>query len=154
MLSNPKPRLRLFAVAIIILAATGVVDATYLTIKHYTGGPVPCAITSGCETVTTSSYSVVAGVPVALAGAAYYLVMLVMGIIIVETRSVRWIHRLAWCSLAGLLASAYLVYLQAAVLHAYCIYCLASAATSTILFVVAWWLKRWVKHTQDITLPV
>lgn len=154
MLSNPKPRLRLFAISLIVIAAIGLVDASYLTLKHYTGGPLPCVITSGCEVVTTSSYSVVAGVPVALGGAVYYLVMLIMGIIVFETRSIRWIHRLAWCSIAGLLASAYLLYLQAAVLQAYCIYCLASAGSSTLLFLVAWWFKRWVKHTQDITLPV
>src|SRR3989344_1559205 len=37
----------------------GLVDASYLAAKHYTGTIPPCAIVKGCEVVTTSQYAAV-----------------------------------------------------------------------------------------------
>ena len=55
-----------------LLALVGLADSVYLTISHYTKEPVPCSIVEGCETVLTSSYAEVAGVPIAAFGAAAY----------------------------------------------------------------------------------
>ena len=62
------------------------IDASYLATKHYSGTIPPCAIVKGREAVTTSQYAVVGGVSVALLGAIYYLVVLIISIAIIETR--------------------------------------------------------------------
>ncbi|MDQ3221115.1 MAG: hypothetical protein M3Q26_10310, partial [Acidobacteriota bacterium] len=49
--------------AAVVVALAGLVDAMYLTVKHYTEEPVPCSIIEGCEMVLTSSYAEIAGVP-------------------------------------------------------------------------------------------
>ena len=48
----------------------GLADALYLTIEHLAGRSVPCSVTGGCEEVLTSSYAVIAGIPLAAVGAA------------------------------------------------------------------------------------
>lgn len=144
--SGPHNRFRLFGAALLVFALIGFIDAAFLTIKHYSGGPIPCALTTGCELVTTSSYAVVVGIPVALLGALYYLAMIIGGAVIVETGSLVWAKRVALFSLLGLGASVYFVTLQAAVLRAYCLYCLGSAATSTALFLVSLWMWRWARR--------
>src|SRR5918912_4308825 len=58
--------------AIALLSLIGLGDAVYLTVKHITGGIVPCTITGGCEQVLNSSYATVGGVPLALIGAIAY----------------------------------------------------------------------------------
>jgi uncharacterized membrane protein len=129
-------------IAMMIVALAGLADASYLTVKHYTGSAIGCTIFHGCDQVTTSKYSVVAGVPVALFGALYYLVMLILltaGLTTGQQTTIKWVALLTW---AGLLASLYLLYLQAFVLHAYCIYCLGSVLTSMLLFIFGLVLSR------------
>lgn len=103
------------------LALGGLVVAGYLTWAHYSDESVLC-VTGGCETVQSSEYAAVAGVPVAVLGLAAYATMLVL---------------LAWDSgyarlgaatlaLVGLLFSAYLLVLQLFVIEAVCIWCLVN----------------------------
>ncbi len=114
----------------------GFADAAYLTIEHYFSVPLPCTIFNGCEAVTTSVYSVLAGIPVALLGALYYLTVFILLACAIDT------HKKIFASLAmkvtpfGFFASLYFVYLQIFVIKAICLYCMVSATTSTILFVL------------------
>lgn len=147
--SLPPNKLRAFAVAFLVVAAVGFVDATYLTIEHYANRVPPCFITSGCDTVTTSSYATVAGVPVALAGALYYLVMIIGSAVVIETKQARWLRYLAVFSLAGLGSTVYLVSIMAFVLKAWCIYCLGSAVTSLALFVIGAFAWRKTRTPSD-----
>src|SRR5512132_1749026 len=55
-----------------LLALLGLADAIYLTVEHVTGQSVRCTIISGCSEVLSSSYAVVAGIPLAAIGAAAY----------------------------------------------------------------------------------
>src|SRR3989344_4887040 len=73
LLLKPSPRsYKGIALAFLILSLAGFVDSTYLTAKHFLGTPVPCSLLEGCETVLSSPYSVVAGIPVALFGSLLY----------------------------------------------------------------------------------
>lgn len=146
-----KSKVRGFAIAFLIIAAIGFADAGYLTWKHYANTAVPCFITTGCDTVTTSSYAVVAGIPVALGGAFYYLVMVIGAMLAIETGRTVWLKRMTIFSLCGLAASIYLVSVMAFVLHAYCIYCFGSAATSTLLFILSAFL--WPKLRRGNNPP-
>ena len=143
---RPLAEVRTAVVAVfLIVALIGFADATFLTVEHYRGVIPPCTATSGCETVLTSPYAVILGVPVSLLGALYYFVIALGAFVYLEARhgsgSLAAHHNsiLKWLLMAtvlGFLMSLWFVYLQAFVLHSYCQYCLGSAITSTILFVM------------------
>lgn len=118
-----------------VLALIGLGDAIYLTVHHYTAVPVPCGLTGGCETVLTSSYAEFAGVPLAAFGAFAYFVAFSLAILTAFGNRTMWmlfgVQTLIMATVSG-----YLLYLQAAVIGAFCQFCLVSAATSLSLFIV------------------
>ena len=118
------------------VAALGFIDATYLTVEHYRGAVLTCTITGDCQSVVTSAYSAIVGVPVALLGSIYYAAMIVLLVAYLDRRSEKVLNAATWFSIVGFVASIYFVSLQAFVLDAWCQYCLVSAATSTLLFLI------------------
>ena len=88
----------------------------------------------GCDTVTSSAYSVIFGVPVALLGTLYYLTVFLLTIAFIDTRKRVFFDIARMCTVAGFFFSLWFLYVQAFILHAYCIYCLGSVVTSTLLF--------------------
>ncbi|MEK7615721.1 MAG: vitamin K epoxide reductase family protein [Patescibacteria group bacterium] len=116
------------------LSLLGFVDAAYLTVSHYQNAIPPCTI-SGCETVLTSEYAVMFGVPLALLGALYYLTVFFL----VLSNSVRVV---VWLVGIGFVISLVLVGLQLFVLDAICQYCMISAATTTLLLIFSLLLLR------------
>jgi uncharacterized membrane protein len=123
-------------VCLIIVAAIGFIDSTYLTVEHYTNTNPPCYIGS-CETVLTSSYSVIAGIPLALLGSLYYIFILLSLLIFLDSKKEFFLRLGLFSTTIGFVVSVYLFILQASVIHAFCQYCLGSATTSTILFIAA-----------------
>ena len=118
-----------------IVSLLGLADALYLTVEHVTGQSVRCTIVAGCSEVLSSQYAVVAGVPLALIGAAAYF-----GVFSLATLAA-FGYRIAGTLLAPLvvlmfLVSLWLIYLQAFVIHAFCQFCLFSAAVTTALTVI------------------
>ena len=122
-------------VAASLLALVGLADAVYLTVHHYTAEPVPCSIVEGCETVLTSAYAEIAGVPIAAFGALAYFVAFSLAILTVFGNRSMWLM-FGVQSFIMATVSAYLVYLQGFVIGAFCQFCLISAATSLGLFVI------------------
>ncbi len=121
---------------LIVIAALGFADATYLTVEHYTNANPPCFVGS-CELVLTSAYSTVFGIPVAIFGAVYYLFILICFFTFIEAKKEKAL-RIGLCvTVIGFLTSLYFFGVQAFALHAFCQYCLGSALSSTILFVTA-----------------
>ena len=118
-----------------VLSVLGLADALYLTVEHVTGQSVRCTIVAGCSEVLSSQYAVVAGVPLALIGAAAYF-----GVFSLATLAA-FGYRIAATLLTSLvllmfLISLWLFYLQAFVIHAFCQFCLFSAAVTTALTVI------------------
>lgn len=114
----------------------GFVDATFLTIEHFGGTELACGITGGCDVVTTSVYSEIFGIPVALLGALYYLTMVVLMIAYTDRGKEVLLRGASWLTITGLVASIYFTSIQAFVLDAWCQYCIGSAITSTLLFIL------------------
>lgn len=134
-LSPPPSRL-----AIAVAALLGIFVAGYLTIYNlgYLGF-VQCS-TGGCETVQSSQYAMILGTPVALVGLVGYVLLFALAIIGVQPRWVaeRWIAiAIALLSGVGTAFSAYLTYLEAAVIHAWCQWCVVSAILMTLIFVLS-----------------
>lgn len=125
-----------------VLALVGFADAAYLTANHYAGAPVFCGPSGGCETVLTSGFATLGPVPLALVGAVYYAVASLAAWTPVSAWSRRTAVFLAGLTGAGFAVSAALFWLQATVIDAWCRFCLASAAITTLLFVTAIWVMR------------
>ena len=125
---------KLYVVAA-LLSLIGLADALYLTVEHVTGQSVRCTIISGCSEVLSSPYAVVAGVPLAMIGAAAYFTAFSLATLAAFN------YRIAGTLLTALvttmfLVSLWLIYLQAFVIREFCQYCLLSAAITLALLVV------------------
>jgi uncharacterized membrane protein len=114
-----------------LVACFGLVDSGYLTIKHLQGSYIRCG--DECSAVLGSKYAEgFAGVPLAAFGAMGYITVIIAAISAALGSSVGR-QLLAIVATIMALVSLWLLYLQAFVIHAFCIYCLASAAASFIL---------------------
>lgn len=122
--------------AMALLALIGLADSSYLTAHHYLGSPLRCGIAFDCTSVTSSAYSVWFHVPVALFGALYYTVILVLSLLALEAQDTKAQTLACGLTVIGFISSAWFVFVQAFVLHQWCEWCLGSAATSTALFVL------------------
>lgn len=122
------------------LALVGLADSLYLTWYHYDPAVRACFAVGGCETVNGSRFATLAGVPVALIGVAGYLLIAgALGARRWGPPPVRRPARYATYALAaaGTAFALYLTAIEAFVLHAYCTWCLISAAVITGLTFVA-----------------
>lgn len=126
--------------SLLTLSILGFADAAYLTISHYQNVIPPCSLISGCETVLTSSYSVILGIPVALLGVLYYSAMLILTTLFLTEKKESILKILSLFTAVGMLASLYFVSLMAFVLHALCLYCSASALFSFVMFGIGMWI--------------
>jgi uncharacterized membrane protein len=124
----------LFIVAA-LLSLVGLADSIYLTVEHLAGRTVRCTITTGCEEVLTSAYASVGGIPLAGIGALAYFT--VFSAAILAAFGNRLAGNLLFYVVALMLAvSIYLFFLQAFVLHAFCQFCLLSAAVTLLLALI------------------
>lgn len=122
----------------IICAIIGLIDSIYLSWIKLSNTAALCLPGIGdCETVNTSRYSEIFGVPIALLGVAGYLA--IIGLVLIESRSQFFLSNgpllLFGISLVGVLYSAYLTYIEIAVIYAVCPYCVISAVMMLGIFV-------------------
>ncbi|HEX8320298.1 vitamin K epoxide reductase family protein [Longimicrobium sp.] len=126
--------------AIAVLALIGLLVAAYLSMyKMGMLGVIQCQIGS-CEKVQTSQYAYFLGLPVAYYGVAAYVAILVVAMLGIQPRfeRERWVAlALFGMSAVGVLFSAYLTYLEAAVIHAWCQWCVVSAVLITLIFLLS-----------------
>jgi uncharacterized membrane protein len=123
-----------------LISLTGLFLGTYLTLYKFGFiGSLACNVSS-CEKVQTSRWSVFLGFPVATWGVGFYVTMLVLSIAGLQPRF-EYDRRLSLLMVAlsgwGMLFTAWLNYLEARVLHAWCEWCIASACMVVLLFGLA-----------------
>lgn len=123
-----------------LLSLAGLFLGAYLTLyKFGVIGTLACGVSS-CETVQTSKWSVFLGLPVATWGAGFYAVMLALLLAGLQPRFAES-RGLSFAVLAlatwGVLFTGWLNYLEAFVIHAWCEWCLGSAAMVALLFLLA-----------------
>ncbi len=131
--SDARAPIAKLPIASAIVALVGLGDSIYLTVHHFTAEPVPCNILGGCEKVLTSSYAEIAGVPLAAFGAAAYFVAFSLAILTAFGDRRMWTFFGIQTTLMALF-SAWLIYVQAFVIGAFCQFCLLSAVTTLLLF--------------------
>ena len=137
MINKPINQLRLISIAI---SVAGLVDALYLTWVKITNNYSLCLQGVGnCETVNNSSYAEVMGIPVAVLGAGTYLILII--ILLSEARidhlKVNASLYVFGITLIGVLFSAYLTFLEIAVIKDICPFCVLSAILMIALFILS-----------------
>ena len=127
----------------VLLVLAGLAVATYLTVEHYTASKTLACPETGvinCQKVTTSAQSTVFGIPVAVLGLLFFLVMVpacVGPAWRLTHPAVRW-GRVA-AAAVGVCFVFYLVYAELFVLDAICLWCTAVHVLTVVLFgVIAW----------------
>ena len=123
-----------------LISLLGLFLGAYLTLwKFGYAGALVCNVSS-CEQVQTSRWSIFLGLPVATWGLGFYIVMLVLSFVglredLEESRPLSL--ALLVLSGVGLAFTAWLNYLEAFVIHAWCEWCIASAVMVVALFGLA-----------------
>ena len=127
--------LRKLPLAAAVVAVAGIADSVYLTVHHLTAEPVPCNLFTGCETVLTSQYAQIGGIPLAAFGAVAYFIAFSLAVLAAFGDRRMW-------TLFGIqvvlmsIFTAWLLYLQAFVIGAFCQFCLISAITTFSMLVI------------------
>jgi len=115
-----------------VISLAGLADATYLTVTHLTGDDLVCGSSWGCSAVLGSVYASVAGIPTAAFGAlAYFVAFSSATLAAFGSARARTFLMLVVIAMFG--ATLWLLYLQAFILHAFCPFCLLSAAFTFLL---------------------
>ena len=133
---------------VVTLSLLGLLMSIYLVLwKAGMLGALACG-TGGCETVQLGKWGELFGIPVAGYGIVGYLSLLVVGMVGLQPS---WEDRsepaqfLFVASSIGVGFTLYLTYLEAFVIHAWCRWCLGSAAIIGLIFVLSgldWKEKR------------
>ena len=118
--------------AVAIVSVAGLADATYLTVQALTGETLSCGGSPDCFRVLGSSYAKVDGIPVAMLGALAYFSVFTFATFAAfgYARAPKFLALMVGMMF---LATLWLLYVQAFLLHAYCRYCLFSAAITFLI---------------------
>jgi uncharacterized membrane protein len=135
---NSRSALRLMR----ILSLVGLTIAAYLAVTYAQDQAPYCAGSGGCESVQTSEYvTIINGLlNVPKLGMIGYILLLALTILRgrLNERAEFYLPLLTYgAALIGLSYSAYLTYLEAFVIRAWCYWCLASAALMVIILVLS-----------------
>ena len=139
-------------VAGLLLCLLGLGVATYLTIEHFNTSLTLACPESGrinCQKVTTSQYSHVLGIPVAVLGLLYFVVAL--GLFLPQawrsaSKAVR-AARLGWLAI-GLLMVFYLVWAEFFGVSAICLWCTSVHVITFLLFCLTAFTEAWLPPAE------
>jgi uncharacterized membrane protein len=128
------PNRRLVAAVMTVFAAVAVITSFYLAAVELSGNIPVCGPVKGCETVATSEYSRVLGIPVALPGLGMSLLILAAVVAWWRTGDHRILYVPYGVGILGVFAVGYLTYLELFVIHAVCVWCV----TFAVAVVLGW----------------
>jgi len=122
------------------LTGLGLLDTLYLSWLKLAHQEAACASIGDCDVVNASPYSEFMGIPIAVLGAGVYgLILLLLWVEprLAPARRTQARYAVFGLTLWGVLYSAYLTYLELAVLHAICPFCVLSALVLLFLWILA-----------------
>jgi uncharacterized membrane protein len=121
----------------------------YLSLARALGEAAVCGPSKGCETVASSEYSTVLGIPVAFLGLGLSLVLLVLAGLWWLRRERRALLVAYFLLLLATLGVAYLTYLELFVIEAICPWCVAYAVSVVVSLVTAGMAMRASSVSSD-----
>ena len=129
---------------LVVLDIVGLAIAGYLSVVELGGGVPVCGPLKGCETVATSEYAWIGPFPVAVYGVGLSLVLLTLAIVWIRTDNPVLLDLHAGLSLVGVIFEVYFLWLQAAIIHAVCVWCTLYGLSLILRFIVAGaiWLRQ------------
>lgn len=132
----------------LVLVVIGLIISGYISYTKITNTSVVCLAgeSHSCDVVQSSVYAKFAGIEIAYLG---FLAYLVLGALLLLQKRVAILKEYGHILLFGLtlfafLDAIWLVYVQAAILAAFCTWCLAHETNITLLFIVSA-LRLWRK---------
>jgi uncharacterized membrane protein len=135
-----EKRLSQLAIALTVI---GLLVAIYMTIYAITSNNNMCIGSQDCSVVNASKYSkiTIAGfkIPVAVLGVAGYASILA---VLLFERKMDFLQQngtlvFFGISLMGFLFTLYLIYVEVALIRAYCPFCIASQSAMTLIFILS-----------------
>lgn len=123
----------------IAITLIGLFVSIYMTIYKITSNEAMCVGSKDCSVVNASRYSEVNGIPVAVIGIAGYTAILAL----------LWLEKkpgffqqngtmiFFGLSVTGFLFTVYLVFLEVALIKAYCPFCITSQVAMTLIFIIS-----------------
>ena len=140
--------------AMLGLALIGIIDAFYDSYSIYNGQLLWCPPPiDGCNTVASSPYALIFGLPVGYFGVVYYLCMFGLAVLLAIAPISRGLRLSVLLGAAiGVSFSIYFMYIQITFIHAFCIYCVISAALTLFLLIAAIWHFR-ATRVEPIPVP-
>ena len=131
----------------VALAILGLLVSIYMTVYKITANENMCVGSKDCSIVNASRYSEVNGIPVALVGVLGYAA--IIGILWLERRNgffkTNGSMMLFGISLIGFFFTVWLVYVEIALIKAFCPFCVTSQVTMTLIFILS--IIRVVRQT-------
>lgn len=127
-------------VGMIVLCAAGILIAGYMAWAEVTGNETVCANTGkiNCAEVQQSAYAKTMGIPMAVLGLLGYVAIL--GVLVLEDQitllAIYGRALVVGMALFGVILQTYLTWIEAAVLDAWCQWCVASYIVITLIFLI------------------
>lgn len=123
------------------LSVLGLMVSAYLTYEHFTDSATLACSDNGavnCLKVTTSKWSEIAGVPVAVAGLAFFVAMALLCVPARFTRDLALLRVVG--AVVGIAMVLWLVYVELFKVDAICLWCTGvHVITLLLLAAVLWW---------------
>jgi dihydroorotate dehydrogenase len=154
---------------LIILSMIGIADSSLITYDKLSGVVPDCGVGFDCGAVLNSEWSSIGPIPLSLLGLFFYLTVFTLSILNYLDFDIKKItlklskrlklkknnilllittqELILLVTIFGALFSAYLVFLMAVIIEAWCKYCLISAFTSFTLFLVS--SKLYLKYQKN-----
>jgi uncharacterized membrane protein len=137
----------------VMLVVMGLIVASYLAYIETTQSLAACGPVGDCNTVQTSDYATILGVPIAIIGLINYIAVGLLWSLKSWVREEQ--RQLVWLGLMGLtfvgtIFSIYLTALELFVIRAVCVWCLTSAVVTALLLIG---VNRLVETRQATPTP-
>jgi|ERR1041384_1784083 len=131
-----EKRLSQLAIALTVI---GLLVSIYMTIFKITNNENMCIGSHGCSIVNSSRYAEINGIPVAVLGVFGYTAIL--AVLLLEQR-IGFLQEngslvFFGLSLIGFLFTLYLIFVEVALIKAYCPFCLTSQTAMTLIFILS-----------------
>ncbi|NEA32798.1 vitamin K epoxide reductase family protein [Streptomyces sp. SID13031] len=124
--------------ATLVLSIAGVAVASYLTYEHFTAGTTLACPDTGvvnCLKVTSSEYSKLFGIPVALLGLLFFIGMTALSLPPLWRTTSPWPSRLRLTAVVvGVIFVCYLIWAELFQIDAICLWCTVVHGLTLVLF--------------------
>jgi uncharacterized membrane protein len=120
----------------VVIPFLGLFDAGYVTYEIFSDRIPACTPPFQCATFLENDWAYIAGLPLSVYGFIFYTIVLALAIMnFLEIKNAR--KALRGLATFGFLFALYVTFLMAFVVKAWCLWCLISAITLTILFITS-----------------